>query len=108
MNPRMSESIVLPWSEFADGSRRHVVVDGVEVTVIRRGERCFALRNQCPHANGRLGDGVIEGDSIVCPLHRWKFDLSNGTTKRDRRMRATIHECRVEGDRVIVSGPKQI
>lgn len=106
MKPLMSEPIVFPLTDLADGGRRHVLVGGVEVTVIRRGDRCFALRNQCPHANGRLGDGVLEGDSIVCPLHRWKFDLADGSTRRDRRMKATIHDCRIDGDRVVVGGPK--
>lgn len=105
MTPLMSNPIAFPLAELKDDGRRHVVVDGVEVTVIRRGDRCFALRNQCPHANGRLGDGQIEGDSIVCPLHRWKFDLATGSTKRDRRMKATIHACRIEGDTVFVGGP---
>lgn len=105
MTPLMSEPIAFPLAELNDGGRRHVVVDGVEVTVIRRGDHCFALRNQCPHANGRLGDGVIEGDSIVCPLHRWKFELATGATKRDRRMKATIHFCRIEGETVFVGGP---
>ena len=60
-------------SELPDGGRVHVEVDGRELTVIRRGERVFALRNRCPHANGRLGDGALVGDCIVCPLHQWRL-----------------------------------
>jgi nitrite reductase/ring-hydroxylating ferredoxin subunit len=104
MNP-MSERAAFPVRELADGGRRHVVVAGVEVTVFRCGERYFALRTQCPHANGRLGDGVVQDGAVVCPLHRWKFDLATGTTKRDRRMSATPYRVAVEGDEVVVGAP---
>lgn len=92
--------------ELEDGARRCVDVAGREVTVLRQGERYYALRNRCPHANGRLGDGVIQDDTIVCPLHQWKFRLSDGGTRRDPRLRAEVLPVRIEGDDVQVEVPE--
>ena len=48
---------------------------------------CIAFRNnsltactqKCPHAGGILSDGFIDAlGNIVCPLHRYKFNLQNG------------------------------
>jgi len=88
--------------EIPEEGRRTVEVSGAQVTLIRRGTRVFALRNRCPHANGNLGEGEVMGDTIVCPLHRWKFDLESGATPRDRRMRATVYPVRIDRDEVLI------
>jgi phenylpropionate dioxygenase-like ring-hydroxylating dioxygenase large terminal subunit len=28
----------------------------------------------CPHMGAHLGDGMVEGNSLRCPFHYWKFD----------------------------------
>ncbi|NJM52749.1 MAG: Rieske 2Fe-2S domain-containing protein [Blastocatellia bacterium] len=45
---------------------------------------CIALHNgelhacaaKCPHASGKMAEGHIDSlGNIVCPLHRYKFNL---------------------------------
>lgn len=86
-------------------ARTHVEIPGGEVTLIREGDRCFALLNRCPHANGRLGDGRIVAGTIVCPLHQWSFDLATGATRRDRRLKADVFPVTIEGGEVFVDLP---
>jgi 3-phenylpropionate/trans-cinnamate dioxygenase ferredoxin subunit len=39
----------------------------------------FAFTYKCPHAGGILADGHIDVlGNIVCPLHRYKYNLKNG------------------------------
>ena len=34
---------------------------------------------KCPHAGGTLADGYIDAlGNIVCPLHRYRFNVTNG------------------------------
>ena len=41
--------------------------------------RLFAFVSLCPHASGRFKDGHIDpSGNIVCPLHRYKYNLDNG------------------------------
>ncbi len=97
--------VTIPLADLPSGGRRIVVIDetsGLEITLLRQGEKIVALRNQCPHANGRLGDGRIVGDSIECPLHKWTFHLESGCTKRDRKLKATLYAARVEDGNVVV------
>jgi UDP-MurNAc hydroxylase len=38
------------------------------------------MQRYCPHRKADLSEfGVIEGDHVVCTLHGWKFQLSDGT-----------------------------
>jgi len=57
---------------------RAIRVGGRELAVFNLGERFVATENRCPHRHGPLADGIISGQSIVCPLHTWKFDLESG------------------------------
>ena len=41
-----------------------------------RGWRAFGGR--CPHQGALLGEGELDGDSLVCRNHRWRFALDSG------------------------------
>lgn len=38
----------------------------------------FALRDECPHKKGKLSQGIVFGNKVVCPLHGWNICLENG------------------------------
>jgi nitrite reductase (NADH) small subunit len=38
----------------------------------------FATEPSCPHKAGPLADGIIGEQKVICPLHGFVFDLSNG------------------------------
>jgi nitrite reductase (NADH) small subunit len=49
------------------------------VAVFRTGDgRLFALRDQCPHKQGPLSQGMVCGHAVACPLHNWMIDLATG------------------------------
>jgi nitrite reductase/ring-hydroxylating ferredoxin subunit len=42
-------------------------------------DQLFACTALCPHAGGRMAQGYTDAlGNIVCPIHRYKFDLRNG------------------------------
>jgi len=56
-----------------------VEVGGKTITVARIDNLVLACAHKCPHASGILADGFIDATgNIVCPLHRYKFNLTNG------------------------------
>ncbi|MGP0063451.1 MAG: Rieske (2Fe-2S) protein [Isosphaeraceae bacterium] len=75
---------------------------GVRVGVFRDGENIVALSGRCPHANGPLGLGWIEEGEVVCPLHRWRFRLSDGRCTTMRGYPVHRFRCEVRGDEVWV------
>jgi nitrite reductase (NADH) small subunit len=38
----------------------------------------FALKDECPHRQGRLSQGIVHGGIVTCPMHYWKIDLQKG------------------------------
>jgi len=41
-------------------------------------DRIRAVDNRCPHKQGPLAEGMVSGDSVICPLHARKINLENG------------------------------
>ena len=60
------------------GSRVIKTIDK-DIAVFRgRDDQVYAIRDACPHKNGPLSQGIMHGDSVTCPLHNWKIDLTSG------------------------------
>ncbi|MGZ3458276.1 MAG: Rieske (2Fe-2S) protein, partial [Archangium sp.] len=50
-----------------------------ERTVITAGGQRYAVNRYCPHQGADLREGWLEeGRYLVCPRHRWRFDLRDG------------------------------
>lgn len=69
---------------------RDVVIGNQSVAVFNLGDRFLAVGNRCPHRGGPLADGIVTGESVVCPLHGWKIDLQNGTVQRPAETPACV------------------
>lgn len=66
--------------QLPSGSARHVKVGKNDLAVVRVGDEVFALSNVCRHAFAPLSDGFVDGYTLVCPWHGWRYDVRDGTT----------------------------
>lgn len=71
---------VLDEAELSEEEMRRVEVDGAEVLLSRseKDGRVCAIAATCNHMGGPLEQGDREGDTVVCPWHKSRFDLCNG------------------------------
>ncbi len=69
------------------------------------GDEVFALRDQCPHKQGPLSQGIVHGTSVTCPLHNWVISLQSGKAQ-GLDVGCTPHfAVKVEAGRVLLSLP---
>jgi nitrite reductase/ring-hydroxylating ferredoxin subunit len=40
--------------------------------------------DECPHDGGRISDGYVEGELLVCARHGWQLRPCNGSCERVR------------------------
>ena len=65
--------------EWGKNNMAVVEVEGRKITLVKNNRDVFACAYKCPHASGILSDGFIDSAGyIVCPVHRYRFDLTNG------------------------------
>jgi nitrite reductase/ring-hydroxylating ferredoxin subunit/uncharacterized membrane protein len=94
---------VLDEVELAQDELRRVEIEGVGVLLSRStaGEVC-AIAATCNHFSGPLEAGDREGDTVVCPLHKSRFDLCSGRVLDgpavfpQSRYEARVREGRIE------------
>ena len=73
---------VTPVANLPLREGRAVLLGDREVALFNLGDRVLATDNACPHKGGPLCDGIVTGDSVVCPLHAWKVNLESGCVDR--------------------------
>jgi len=55
------------------------MADTMNIAVFRTAsDEVFAMKDECPHKQGPLSQGIVHGTSVTCPLHNWKIDLVSG------------------------------
>jgi nitrite reductase/ring-hydroxylating ferredoxin subunit len=87
--------------DIPEGYGRLLDVEGRVVAVFNRGGgRFHATSPVCPHEDGPLGDGWIEGDAVVCPWHGYDFDLGSGRCLSDPDLAIAVYRVRVTGTTV--------
>jgi nitrite reductase (NADH) small subunit len=75
---------------------------GVGICLANVGGELSALDNWCPHRRGPLGQGWVEGGSVVCPWHSWTFNVKTGEAEFPVHERVAVFPVRVEGKDVLV------
>jgi len=61
---------------------RSVRIGDTELAIFNLGDRYLAVDNACPHRGGPLCDGIVSGDTVICPLHGWKISLETGAVMK--------------------------
>lgn len=72
---------VMDEDTLADGERQVVEVQDQKVLLLKHNAKLYAMQSSCPHMGAPLKRGKLEGNAIVCPLHRSAFDLETGAVQ---------------------------
>jgi len=89
--------------DVAEGGRAVFEVEGRFVAVFHVGGRFYVLDDCCTHDGGPLGEGRLEGFTIICPRHGAKFDIRDGRVLSMPAVADTqSFPVKVEGDEVLV------
>jgi nitrite reductase/ring-hydroxylating ferredoxin subunit len=119
----MPEVFVDKITDFAEGDRRIVFHDGLEIGVFHWQGNFYAYQNQCLHQGGPCCEGVImykvedvlapdktwlrhtfsEDDAhFVCPWHGYEYDIKTGECAGNRKLRLQSYEVVRRGQDVFV------
>ena len=79
VTPPEGFEVVLHKNTLEMNEVTQVIVAGTAIAIARTEDGFFAIENTCPHADGPMSDGWIEGNQISCPYHGWTFNLRDGS-----------------------------
>ena len=71
---KLSELEILPDDDFI----KSVQVNKKRICLIKTEDRWFATQAKCPHAGADLSQGWCKNGKLICPFHRYEYDLQSG------------------------------
>jgi nitrite reductase (NADH) small subunit len=93
-------------SESAPGTVTQVEVCSAPYAICNVNGTLYCVDGHCPHAGGPLGQGDLEGHSLVCPWHGWQFDCRTGLSDHNGAQVATYPVLIREGC-ILIDFPSQ-
>jgi nitrite reductase (NADH) small subunit len=76
----------------------------MEIAVFRLSDgRIRAVDNRCPHKQGPLAEGIVSGDTVICPLHARKISLESGEVLKPDSGCVKTYPVKVEDGQVFLS-----
>ncbi len=87
------------------GEAREFAIGDKMVCVANIGGKFSAMDNVCVHRGGPLGQGIIEGDKIVCPWHGWRWDPKTGEATDNPSAKVAVYPIKVVGEDVMLEMP---
>jgi len=61
-----------------------------------------AIDSRCPHKQGPLAEGIISNDTIICPLHAQKIDLTSGKVLAPDTGCVTTYPIKIDNKEVFI------
>ena len=93
-----------PASRIREGQVLAFTIAGRLLAVGRSATGYFAVDASCPHAGGNLGEGEVENECVICPVHGFAYNVRSGCGLDDGS-RLRVHRVELDGDVLRVELP---
>lgn len=109
----MDEEIDLPWvkvlseASLGVGEMRLGRVGIRQVVVVRTAKEIRIFRNACPHAGAPLSGGKLSENMLMCPRHRWEFDVRDGSCPEHPLYSLRAYNVRVKDGWILAQEAEQ-
>lgn len=83
-------------------------VEGREMCLAHKKDGFVAFLNKCPHQGIAFHKGgFLEGNTVVCPWHRYSFNLNTGREVEKRCDQLEIFPVEIRSNGIFVGIPKK-
>ena len=69
--------------DLPSGHGKTVSVGDTAIAVFHINGGFYAIDDACTHEDAPLGDGTVEGTTVVCPYHDWVYEITTGACHTD-------------------------
>ena len=93
---------VATMADLPEGAAMTVDAAGRPVALSNVDGKVYATSNTCPHQGGPLGEGDLDGTSITCPWHAFRFEVATGQCVNQPALKVGCYPVRVDGQDILV------
>ena len=99
----MTWTYVMEEAALPEGSMAPVYPLGVNVVVARVDGSIHAVSGKCAHMACPLSGGTLDGHTLICPCHDWRFDIKTGRFLDAPELRLAVYPARSDAGKLFVS-----
>ncbi|HNW45029.1 MAG TPA: Rieske (2Fe-2S) protein [Elusimicrobiales bacterium] len=92
--------------KLEEGRLHPVFPKGLPVLLVKIDGRVFALENRCAHMGCPLAAGTLDGYTLRCPCHDWRFDVRDGSFLDAPELRLKTYAVTVADGKVFIGEEK--
>jgi nitrite reductase/ring-hydroxylating ferredoxin subunit len=81
---------------------KKVKVNGKEILLVGYDGELHALSSTCPHAGAELSGGWCKDGKLICPIHRYAYDISTGRGDPGQNDYLKVYPIEIRGEDVFV------
>jgi nitrite reductase/ring-hydroxylating ferredoxin subunit len=96
----------LEEKQLQENSMKLVRVEGTPVLLVKQAGQIFAVDNRCPHLGCSFFGGTLEGFTIICPCHDWRFNLQRGEYENEKSVKLVTFKWKVSDGKIWVEIPQ--
>ncbi|MDO8434909.1 MAG: Rieske (2Fe-2S) protein [Candidatus Binatus sp.] len=89
-------------TDIAEGAGKTIEVAGKQIALFNVGGKFYAIDNACKHRGGPLGEGEVDGATVICPWHGWEYDVATGANLDDPSVKLGCYPVKVEGNDILI------
>ncbi|HLD85655.1 MAG TPA: non-heme iron oxygenase ferredoxin subunit [archaeon] len=89
-------------NEIKPGEGKVLDASGREIALFNIDGNFHAIDNICPHRGGPLGEGMLDGCVVACPLHGWRFNVETGSSVMPPGLKQMCFAVKIEGNDILV------
>lgn len=105
MSAQEREEPACRLDELPADEMRLVTVRQRKIVLMRVDDDVYAFQNACPHKSGPLNEGTLHTgrSEIICPWHRFRFDLKSGASVTNPALVARTYPVSVRDGQIFVT-----
>ncbi|MCW4025263.1 MAG: Rieske (2Fe-2S) protein [Candidatus Bathyarchaeota archaeon] len=92
----------LEENQLQNGTMKLVRIEGTPVLLIKQENQIFAIDNRCPHMSCGFSGGELDGFTIICPCHDWRFSLLTGEYEEEPAFRLLFYRWKIVDGKILV------
>lgn len=92
----------LDWYKVSDNNFGENVIRDIElnnnlISIVFNTNKLHAFQSKCPHSGAKFSEGFLDKNNcLVCPLHKFKFKLTNGLNVTGEGYRLKVYPTKCE------------
>jgi 3-phenylpropionate/trans-cinnamate dioxygenase ferredoxin subunit len=94
---------VMDDAALPEGGMAPVYPLGVNVVIARVEGAVYAVAGKCAHMACSLFMGVLDGYTLTCPCHDWRFDIRTGRFLDAHELGLSVYPTQVVDGKLYVS-----